>query len=166
LSFDRQLSRVGWFANYTYLDATFREPLVLQSPNNPVAVDGEIFVSAGDRLPLIPRNLLKAGFHVSVRTRVTIGGEVLAGSDFHMRGDEGNDLARIGDYAVLNLRGDYRVNDNVLLFVNVDNVLDEEYETFGVLGEADRVLGDDFRDNRFFSPAAPRAGWLGVRVEF
>jgi outer membrane receptor protein involved in Fe transport len=166
LSLDGQANGVSWFANYTYLDAAFREALALPSPNNPIALDGEVFVSPGDRLPLIPSRLLKAGVKVSMGSKLRFGGEVLAGSDFHMRGDEGNDLARIGDYAVLNLRAEYLVSENVRLFLNVDNVLDEEYETFGLFGEADEVLGDDFEDSRFFSPAAPRAAWLGVRVGF
>jgi outer membrane receptor protein involved in Fe transport len=58
------------------------------------------------------------------------------------------------------------LNENVRLFVNVDNVLDEEYETFGLFGEADEVLGEAFEDSRFFSPAAPRAAWVGVRIVF
>jgi hypothetical protein len=48
----------------------------------------------------------------------------------------------------------------------MDNVLDQEYETFGLFGEADEVLGDAFEDSRFFSPAAPRAAWLGVQFTF
>lgn len=166
LSLDGGANDVSWFANYTYLDAAFRERLALPSPNNLTAVDGEVFVSPGDRLPLIPSHLLKAGLRVSIGSKVTIGGEALAGSGFYMRGDEGNDLARVGDYAVLNLRGDYLVDDNVRLFLNVDNVFDEEYETFGLFGEADEVLGDEFEDSRFLSPGAPRAAWLGVRVQF
>lgn len=97
---------------------------------------------------------------------MTIGGEFLSGSDFHMRGDEGNDLTRIGNYFVLNLRADYRVSDHVRVFLNVDNVFDAEYESFGLFGESGEVLGEDFEDSRFFSPAAPRAAWLGVQIEF
>lgn len=159
-------NNMTWFLNYTLLDATFLETLAFPSPNNPAAIDGEVMVSPGDRLPLIPRQLLKGGFRASIGDRLTIGGGIVAGGDFHMRGDEGNDVGRIGEYAVLNLRGDYRISDSVRLFLNVDNVLDEEYETFGLFGEADEVLGDDFEDSRFFSPAAPRAAWLGVEVDF
>ena len=159
-------SNVTWFLNYTWLDATFLEILVFPSPNNPVAVDGEVTVAPGDRLPLIPRQLFKGGFQAAIGERVTVGGGIVVGGDFHMRGDEGNDAGRIGDYAVVNLRGDYRVNDTVRVFLNVDNVLDEEYETFGLFGEADEVLGDDFENSRFLSPAAPRAAWLGVEVVF
>ena len=155
-----------WFVTYTWLDATFRENLTFPSPNNPEAIDGEVSVSVGDRLPLIPQQLVKGGLRASISNRMTIGGEVIAGGDFHMRGDEGNDLARIGDHAVLNLRGDYAVSDTLRIFINIDNVLDEEYETFGLFGEADEVLGDEFEDSRFYSPAAPRAAWLGVQLDF
>lgn len=166
LSVDGGTEDLSWFANYTHLVATFRESLALPSSNNPAAVDGEVFVSPGDRLPLIPSHLLKAGFRLTVNSRLTLGGEILTGSDFHLRGDEGNDITEIGGYAVLNARAEYLVGENVRLFANVDNILDEEYETFGLFGEADEVLGEAFEDSRFLSPAAPRAAWLGVRVEF
>lgn len=167
LSISGVLSKsVDWFVNYTYLDATFRESLSLSSPNNPAAIDGEVFAQPGDRLPLIPNQLFKAGIHAPLGNRITIGADLLAGGDFYMRGDEGNDLARIGEFAVLNVRGDYQALENLRIFVNIDNVLDEEYETFGLFGEAETVLGDEFQDNRFFSPAAPRAAWLGVQVTF
>ncbi len=155
-----------WFLNYTWLDASFRETLAFPSPNNPAAIDGEVMVAPGDRLPLVPRQLFKGGFRAAIGERMTVGGGIVAGGDFHMRGDEGNDVGRIGDYAVLNLRGDYSVSDNVKLFLNIDNVLDEDYETFGLFGEPDEVLGDDFADSRFLSPAAPRAAWIGVEVDF
>jgi outer membrane receptor protein involved in Fe transport len=157
---------LGWFANYTYLDATFREDLTVPSPNNPAAVAGEIAVAIGDRLPLIPSQLLKVGFRARVGPKITIGSELLAGGDFHRRGDEGNFVEEIGDYAVVNVRGELALNSSVRLFLNIDNVLDEEYETFGLFGEADDVLGPEFEDPGFLSPAAPRAAWLGVRVDF
>jgi hypothetical protein len=52
------------------------------------------------------------------------------------------------------------------LLLAIDNVLDEEYETFGVFGEADDVLGGDFDDPEFLGPGAPRAFWLGVQIAF
>jgi iron complex outermembrane recepter protein len=156
----------SWFANYTYLKATFRNSLAVPSPNNPEAVDGEIIVEPGDRLPLIPSQLLKAGVRVALWPKLTIGGDVLAGADFHMRGDEGNVTGKVGQFAVLNVRADYALGDNVELFLNIDNLFGAEYESFGLFGEADEVLGGNFDDNRFLSPGAPRAAWLGVRVDF
>jgi outer membrane receptor protein involved in Fe transport len=165
LGIDGRAETLSWFANYTLLDATFRETLALPSPNNPTAGGGEVLVMPGDRLPLIPRHLFKAGLRIALG-KFTLGGEILGGSDFHLRGDEGNDVARVGAYTVLNLRGDYRVTDSLRLFLNVDNVLGEEYETFGLFGEADEVLGDDFEDSRFLSPAMPRAAWIGAQLSF
>ena len=157
---------VRWFANYTYLEATFRKDFAVPSPNNPTAVGGEIAVVNGDRLPLIPSQLLKTGIRATPSERLTLGAELLASSDFHMRGDEGNDVDRVGGFAVVNVRGEYALNDELRLFLNVDNVLDQEHETFGLFGEAADVLGDEFDDSTFLSPAAPRAAWLGVRVDF
>lgn len=158
--------RGGWFANYTLLDASFREHIVFPSPNNPANVGGEVAVDPGDRLPLISRWLLKAGLRIPVGPRASIGLDLLAGSSFHLRGDEGNDVAGIGAYGLLNLRGEYSLSDRVQLFLDIDNVLDEEYETFGLFGEARDVLGDGYEDGRFLSPAQPRAAWIGVRLQF
>ncbi len=161
-----EAGNVSWFANYTWLDATFRENIVFPSENNPAAVDGEVMVRPGDRLPLIPDGILKGGGRVRVGDRLTLGANLAFGTDFHMRGDEGNDLGRIGDYVVVNLNAAYQVGARARVFLSLDNLLDEEFESFGLLGEADEVLGDAFTDNRFLSPGAPRAAWVGVELEF
>jgi len=165
LNLDGEAGRARWFANYTFLDATFRQNLLLPSPNNPAALDGEILVQAGDQLPLIPRHLFKAGVELGLTDRFTLGAGIAASSSFHLRGDEGNNVDEIGRYAVVNLRGDYRLTQRLRLFASVDNLLDREYDTFGLFGEADEVLGDAFADSRFVSPAAPRAAWIGLQVE-
>ncbi len=54
--------------------------------------------------------------------------------------------------------------EHFTLFAKIDNLFDEDYETFGLFGEADEVLGDEFDDPRFLSPASPRSGWIGVRL--
>jgi hypothetical protein len=48
----------------------------------------------------------------------------------------------------------------------VTNLFDTEYSTFGLLGEADQVLGDEFDDPRFLGPGAPRAAWVGLTFSF
>jgi outer membrane receptor protein involved in Fe transport len=156
---------VTWFANYTYLDAKFREHLVMPSPNNPTAVDGEISVAPGDRLPLLPSVLLKTGLSFDLSSKLTVGGELLATSSLYFRGDEGNAAPRVDGHTVINLRGEYRIGERASVFLNFNNVLDTEHETFGLFGEADEVLGDAFEDSRFLSPGAPRAAWIGVNVE-
>lgn len=166
LNLDGTSGRIDWFASYTFLDATFRQNLIVPSPNNPAAIDGEILVRPGDQLPLIPRHLFKGGLGLRLGERFSIGAQLLARSQIHLRGDEGNNVEEIDGYAVLNLRGDYRLNERITLFAKIDNVLDSEFETFGLFGEPDEVLGDEFQNSRFYSPGAPRAGWIGARVDF
>jgi outer membrane receptor protein involved in Fe transport len=67
---------------------------------------------------------------------------------------------------VINLRGEYRFGPRASVYLSIDNLLDEEYDTFGVFGEADEVLGEDFEDPSFLGPGAPRAVWAGVRLSF
>jgi outer membrane receptor protein involved in Fe transport len=162
----RGAGRTSWFVSFTQLQATFRSAFAVPTPNHPAALDGEIDVAVGDRLPLIPERLLKAGLRVQATDDLTIGADVLAASSQYFRGDEGNLVEPIDGYAVLNVRAEYRIGEATRFFINVENLLDEEYATFGVFGEADEVLGEEFADPRFLGPGAPRAAYVGVRVEF
>jgi hypothetical protein len=44
-------------------------------------------------------------------------------------------------------------------------VFDQEYETFGLLGEPDEVFAD-FQDPRFVGAGPPRGAWVGARVRW
>jgi len=158
--------RLTWSLDYTYLDATFREDFAVMSPNHPEAADGEIEVEGGDRLPLIPEHLLKAGLRFAITDALTLGADVLSSSGSLFRGDEGNLLEELDGYSLLNVRAEYRFGARASVFASIDNLLDEEYETFGLLGDAEDVLGDDFDEPFFVGPGAPRAAWVGVRIEF
>jgi outer membrane receptor protein involved in Fe transport len=158
--------RLGWSVDYTYLDATFREHFTVASVNHPAADGGEIEVERGDRLPLVPEQLLKAGLRIAVTNDFTIGADLLSSSGAFFRGDEGNLFEELDGYTVVGVGAEYRLADEVLLFASIDNLLDEDYETFGVFGAADEVLGAAFDAPAFVGPAAPRAVWLGVRVQF
>jgi outer membrane receptor protein involved in Fe transport len=157
--------RLAWSLDYTYLDATFREDFTVMSANHPEAVDGEIEVEEGDRLPLIPEHLLKAGMRFAITDVLTLGADVLTSSGAFFRGDEGNLLEELDGYSVLNVRAEYRFGERTSVFASIDNLLDEQYETFGLFGEAADVLGDEFDEPYFVGPGAPRAAWIGVRVE-
>ena len=57
-----KMDRLNAYANYTYVDATYRSPLTISSPNNPDAdANGNIFVVPGDRIPAIPLYRFKVG---------------------------------------------------------------------------------------------------------
>ena len=51
------------------------------------------------------------------------------------------------------------------VFARIENVLDAEYETFGLLGEPDEVF-EDFEDPRFNGAGPPRGVWVGLRLKF
>lgn len=159
-------ARLRWFANYTRMTATFEDAFSVHSENHPEAVGGEIGVMAGARIPLIPERLLNAGIEVNPTARLAIGVGVQHASRHHLRGDEANLAPSINGYTIVSARASFRVGERVTAFVNAENVLDEDYATFGVFGEAAEVLGDDFEDSRFLSPGAPRAAWAGVEVRF
>ena len=155
--------RLQWTLHYTRLDATFRESFSVTSPNNPAAIDGEIPVRAGSRIPGVPEELLKLGASYAFTPRLTVSADLLHESNQFLRGDEGNLLAPLAGYTVVNVGAEYRLNRNFLAFVKIDNLFDTNYETFGLLGSAQGVLGSEFANPRFFSPGAPLSGWVGVK---
>ena len=165
LSLRGETGRVDWFMHYTLLNATFEDAFSVASANHPRAIDGEIQVRSGDRLPLVPRRLLKAGLAAELTPRVGIDAELLHVSGQHFRGDEANWVRGLGGYTVVNFRMDYRLSARLTAFASIDNLLDRDYATFGVFGEADEVLGDRFESPRFVTPSAPRAAWLGIEIE-
>jgi outer membrane receptor protein involved in Fe transport len=153
--------RLGWSAAYTYLRATFETPVTLTSPNHPDAEGGEIEVARGSTLPGVPRHNLKGGVFFADK-RWSAGANLVGSSSQFLRGDEANRLAPIDGFATIDLSGGYAVGRRLRLSARVTNLFNAGFESFGLLGEADEVLGDDFDDPRFLSPGAPRAAWVGV----
>jgi iron complex outermembrane receptor protein len=152
-----------WSVGYTFLQARFDTPLTLSSPNHPGAEDGEIDVATGSRIPGVPQHNLKANLSATIG-RLTVGGNLLRTSSQVLRGDEANLLPAIDGFAVVNLTASYAVATHIRLTGRATNLFDTEYSTFGLLGEADDVLGDSYEDPRFVSPGAPRALWVGVEL--
>ena len=74
-------------------------------------------------------------------------------------------LARELDDAILNLRGAWHVSDNLMLFARVENVFDEDYATFGLLGDPGEVFAE-FTNPRFLGAGPPRGAWVGARVKW
>ncbi len=158
--------RLNWFLNYAFVNAEFCSPLTVTSPNHPLAgSDGEIQVEKGDRIPGIPEHILKFGVFVVVTPKLTLGGDIVFNSGQYLRGDEANLLDETDEYAVVNLHGEYNINDYVSVIAKVENLFDAKYETFGLLGEPEEILGPEFNDPRFLGPGTERGGWIGVRIK-
>ena len=163
--------RVDWFASYGLVHATFESPLVLPSNgaiNDAATKVGTVAVTPGDRLPGVPRHSMKAGVGVALSRAWDVEVETILTSSRVFVGDEGNDQAEVDGYGLVNLRTSYQATDGVVLFLRVDNLLDTEYETFGVLAEIEIELDEvpAAADPRFVSPGAPRGTFAGVRFQF
>jgi iron complex outermembrane recepter protein len=164
-----QIGDIDWFTAYSYLEASFEDNFNVLSPNHPFADDnGEIFVSAGDRIPGLPKHNFKVGADYFYNENISLGFDLSYSSNQVLRGDESNQIEKIDGYAVVNLRSRYRFNDNIEFFARINNVFDKDYESFGLLGEepseVDVPLFSTFTNPRFLGPGAPRAGFVGIKL--
>jgi len=108
--------------------------------------------------------MVKLSADVDLWSRMSMGFDMLYNSNQVFRGDEANLNPTLPGFVVFNLRAEYRFNEHIALFGKVNNLFDKRFETFGLYGQPDEVLGDAFNDPRFVSPGAPRAGWIGFRL--
>jgi iron complex outermembrane receptor protein len=165
------------YAQYSYIDATFRSPLLLNSPSNPFQdLNGNIQVAPGDRLPLIPSSRVKLGTDYALTSRWSVGGSLVLASSAFYRGDESNQNPPLPGYHVVALRASYRVAHEVEIFANVQNLFGERYSTFGLYSDPTGVGAPGVPagaqsnapgvDNRFQSPGMPRSYFGGVRLSF
>jgi iron complex outermembrane receptor protein len=164
------------YAQYSYIDATFRSPLLLSSPSNPFQdAHGNIQVLPGNRLPLIPPSRLKLGADYAPWHDWTIGGSLVLATSSYYRGDESNQNPQLPGYHLVSLRTSYHIN-KIELFASVQNLFDERYATFGLFSDPTGVgapgvppnaaSNDLGVDNRFQSPGMPRAYFGGVKIRF
>jgi len=165
LGLDGRWDKLDWSLNYAFVHATFETAFAVSSPNHPFAVNDEIQVSEGDRIPGIPQHTLKLAGDYAFNSRFSVGGDMVYNSGQYLRGDEANLLDTIDGYAVVNLRGNYQISNRFSVFARINNLFDTDYETFGLLGEPDEVLGPAFDDPRFLGPGAPISGFIGIQVE-
>ncbi len=186
--------------NYTLLAATYRSTEVVDgsanSSNDAAAgglpgVEGVITVRRGDRIPLIPRHILKLFADFQVSPAWAIGADVTAIGSAYARGNENNQHSadgvyylgpgRSSGYAVLNLSVDYRPIPAWSFFVHVGNVFDRRYATAAQLGATAFDASGNFlarpfaansngdrplQNSTFYAPGAPRLFTLGVKYAF
>ncbi len=148
-------------ANYTYLNARFLDSFTIQ---NPLDDEEAALVERGDRIPGLAENMFKASVGVDFWQRWSLSIDAQYSGDQFFRGDEANLTDRLGGYWIFNARTELKINEHLAFFGRIDNIFDRDYKTFGVYGEADEVLGEEFDNGRFVSPGMPRAGWIGIKL--
>ena len=166
-----QWDRLKWMTSYSYVRATFEAEFSALSPNHNFANDeGEISISRGDRIPGIPQHQAKVLTDYQVTPEFSVGIDVVANSNQYIRGDESNQLDAIDGYLVASLRARYSIGESFEAFMRIENLFDNEFETFGLLGEEPGELEvpiiENLRNQRFLGAAAPRSAFIGFRVKF
>ncbi|MFT5395397.1 MAG: iron complex outermembrane receptor protein [Gammaproteobacteria bacterium] len=170
--------KLDWYLNYSYVSATFQDAFVGVSANHPNATDlngdgdaNEIQVDSGDNIPGIPEHTFKLGGLYSFTQKFSVGANMIYNSSQVLRGDESNELGPVDGYAVVNLNSTYKINKTFSVFARVNNLFDTNYETFGLLGEADEVFDGSGATAAFSSPVfqgsgAPISAFVGISATF
>jgi outer membrane receptor protein involved in Fe transport len=163
---------VAVYASYSLLRASFESVLELPGVANPGLEGAEeeeeeegvvIEVEEGDRMPGLPTHSLKGGVTVTPIAGLDVGLTAIARSGSPFRGDEANLIEDVDGYVVLGAHASYWLLESLQLFVKAQNLLDTEYETFGLLAAPDEVL-EGASNPRFYGPGAPFAVWAGLVV--
>ncbi|MBS0579245.1 MAG: TonB-dependent receptor [Proteobacteria bacterium] len=184
LALGGKLAALTWRASYSFIDATYRSSFALSAEGNSTAdANGNIRVTAGDRIPLVPRNTARLRLDFALTADWDAGASVVATSGSYLHGNENNanqpDGAQvqgsgtIGGYCVVNMDTTYRLGKRADVFMKVMNVLDRRYATAGFLtGSAFNADGsfrpdpNTWTSGNSVSPAQPFAVWAGVRVHW
>ena len=144
------------YANYTYVDATFRNALTLSSPFNPFAdANGNIFVVPGDHLTGIPDFRFKLGAEYQITKPWKFGADLNVIGSQWLVGDESNQNPKVPAYWVVNLHSSYKISDHVELFGLVRNLFDQHYYIYGTFFDTTSFPYLNLTDPRTFFPACP-----------
>jgi iron complex outermembrane recepter protein len=179
---DYRYDRWNAYANFTYVDATYRSAITLFSPNNPNALTDPnnddvqyVNVKPGDHIPGIPASRFKAGLEYAVTDSWKVGGDLNFTGSQYLIHDDTNQSPKVPAYTVLNLHTSYQVTPNIELFGLVNNVLNQHYyyggtffQTGGFASASSSVsnLLATLSDPRTFVPGMPLAAYAGLKVKF
>ena len=199
LGADTQLGRVSLGAGYTFLEATFQSEETVNgesNASNDEAVSGEpglegvIEIEPGDRMPLVPRHMIKVFANVRVTSAFTVDVDLIGVSSSLARGNENNLHEPDGTYylgpgdspgyAVVNLSGRYALTRWLQIVGQINNLFDRRYYTASQLGATGFTDSETFiarplppingefpvRHSTFYAPGAPIRGWIGTRFTF
>ncbi len=163
--------------HYSFVQATFQSPLTLNSPNNSTAAPidcatcTDIRVLPGDRIPGIPENIVKLNAQYASGA-LTLGVNVVGQSDIYAQGDENNRDVNgpIPGFFLVNLNAGYSLSSRWRVFASIDNVFDQRYYTYGILGLNELTgpghtfdtTGTGWSNEQFRTVGVPIGAWFGV----
>ena len=167
---DLSWNRWTAYANYTFVDATFRSPLQTNDPSTGNAVN----VVPGNHIPAVPAHRFKLGAEYAVSDAWKIGADLnYVGSQYLLR-DDSNIYPKVPSYWVVNLHTSYQVTKNVEVFGLVRNLFNQRYYSAGTVfnpgGFNSSTLGANnlfsLNDPRSMLPGMPLAAYAGIKATF
>jgi outer membrane receptor protein involved in Fe transport len=184
---------------YTFLDATFQSPELVNGTGNSTNEEAEeglpgqeapIEIEPGNRIPLTPRHLVKLHADVAATNRLLITLGFVGVSQSFARGNENNlhqpdgryylGRGEASGYGVVNLGARYRISTRLHFICQINNLFDRQYVTGAQLGPTGFTSDGAFSarplpaiqgefpvpQSTFFTPGAPKAAWVGLRLGF
>jgi iron complex outermembrane receptor protein len=122
----------------------------------------------------LPQHRVKAGADFTLVPNWQVGATLVYVSDQFYKGDESNQNSPLPGYATASLHTSYRLFGRSELFLNVQNLFNKRYATYGVFSDPtgvgapgippDAASNDPSVDNRFQSPGEPRSVFAGIRI--
>ena len=199
LSVNGQLGRMSYGAGYTLLDAIFQSEETVNGESNASndeaedghpGLEGVIEIGRGDRMPFIPRHMIKVFADFQITRAFAVDVDVVGVSSSFARGNENNLHESDGTYyvgpgsspgyGVVNLGGRYALTRWLQLLAQINNLFDRSYYTgrqLGPLGFTDSeafiaqpfpAVNGEFPigHSTFYAPGAPIRAWIGTRLTF
>jgi outer membrane receptor protein involved in Fe transport len=199
LGINGQRGRVYFGTGYTFLSATFQSEETVNGESNgsnseaeegEPGLEGTIDIEPGDRLPFVPRHMIKAFADVRITDALSVDVDVVGVSGSFARGNENNEHEPDGTYylnegtspgyAVVNLGARYRLTRWLQVIGQINNLFDRQYSTGAQLGAMGFTDEENFiarplppidgefpiRHSTFYAPGAPVRGWIGTRLTF
>jgi outer membrane receptor protein involved in Fe transport len=156
---------------YAYTNATFQSPLLLGSPENPMAdANGDIQVVPGNRIPGIPLNRITGQVDYNVTDKWIVGASASWQSSFYRYGDEANLSPPLPGYFLTNLHTSYQVTDKIKIFGLIDNLSNTRYYTYGTLGPVSAVpwpqVPGGVTNTATAVPGRPFSAYAGITITF
>jgi outer membrane receptor protein involved in Fe transport len=200
LGLNGQQGNLKFGANYTWLDATYQSKETVNgsgNSSNQNAINGEpglegnIQIMPGDRIPLIPRHMLKLSASFAATSAFTINASMTAIAGVFARGNENNvhqpdgvfysSDGKTKGYALFNLGAKYKVTPKLQFTAQINNLFDTRYTTGAQLGANGFDANGNFaarpassandanypiKRTTFYAPGAPRLYLIGLKYTF
>ncbi|CCD92751.1 conserved exported hypothetical protein [Bradyrhizobium sp. ORS 375] len=156
------------YANYTFIDATFRSAFDVNDP----FLGAPVGVVSGNHIPGIPAHRLKLGAEYAVTDDWKIGTSIVYVGSQYLLHDETNVYPKVPAHWVVNLNTSYQVTKNVEVFGLIQNLFNQRYYSAGTVfdvGGFNTAGGGNafaFNDPRSMVPGMPLAAYAGIRAKF